>query len=296
MNMEDISMKDRLKYLKRRFSRKGSYEAEVSIPKFKVKSMCMEGVPVESLERESSNEAVDHILGSIGSLEDQNKNDVVLKVSLKNGVEVISRKSRKELFSYRIHQIGYCNVDKRYPQIFVFTAAKVKEELKCYVFLCDDSSKAKAICLTMANVFQSSFSNWQKSKDMTEDLNHNDMNVKDVRRKSDGEVLKHNNRDAADNRMEIRRASDFVTSHGRMAPKRLDVRRSSADTRYHHESDIVSDEDSTAGDMDETYAEFLSKSVEGGSKSLLRRESTDWDTFENDSEIQRKMQGDLIDW
>lgn len=291
MNMEDISMKDRLKYLKRRFSRKGSYETDFTIPKFKVKSMCLDGISVESLEREASNEAVDQALGAIGSLEDHNKCDVVLKISLKNGVEVISRKTRKEVLSYRIHQIGYCNVDKRYPQVFVFTAAKVKNDLKCYIFLCDDAAKAKAICLTMAKVFQNSFSNWQKSKDMNDDLNDNDMNVDvDIRRKSDG-VLQLNQT----KRMEMRRSSDFVTtsSRGAMAPKRLDVRRSSADTRY----DMESDEDSnTGGDMDEMYGDFLSKSVERGSKSLLRRESTDWDTFEADSEIQRKMQGDLIVW
>ena len=288
--MEDVSMKDRLKYLKRRFSRKGSYETDFSAPKFKVKSMCLEGIPVNSLEREASNEAVDHALGAIGSLEDHNKSDVVLKISLKNGVEVISRKTRKEVLSYRIHQIGYCNVDKRYPQVFVFTAAKVKEELKCYIFLCEDSAKAKAICLTMAKVFQSSFSNWQKSKDMTDDLNENDFNVGDMRRKSEG-VLQTNQV----KRMEVRRASDFVTttSHGLMAPKRLDVRRSSADTRYNNESD---EDSNTGGGMDEVYEEFLSKSVESGTRSLLRRESTDWDTFEADSEIQRKMQGDLIVW
>ena len=84
MNMEDISMKDRLKYLKRRFSRKGSYETDFTTPKFKVKSMCLEGISVDSLEREASNEAVDHALGAIGSLEDHNKCTRVVKISLNN--------------------------------------------------------------------------------------------------------------------------------------------------------------------------------------------------------------------
>eukprot|EP00111_Clytia_hemisphaerica_P002488 TCONS_00007113-protein len=292
MSMEDLSMKDRLKYLKRRFSRKGSYEVDFNSPKFKVKSLCSEGIHVDSLEREASNEAVDQALGTIGSLEDRNKNDVVLKVSLRNGIEVISRKTRKELFSYRIHQVGYCNVDKRYPQVFVFTAAKVKDELKCYVFLCDDAAKAKAICLTLAKVFQSSFSNWQKSKDMADDLDqHNLNNMDDSRRKSESALRVSNMR-----RMEERRASDFVTtsSTGLLAPKRLDVRRSSADARYDHES--TSDEDSNVGDMDEMYSDYMSKSVEKGTCSLLRRGSTDWDAIEKDSEIQRKMQGDMIVW
>jgi len=292
--MEDISMKDRLKYLKRRFSRKGSYDTEFSAPKFKVKALCIDGIPVDSLERQASNDAVDHALGTVGSLEDKNKNDIVLKVSLRNGIEVISRKTRKEILSYRIHHVGYCNVDKRYPQVFVFTAAKTKNSLKCHIFLCDDAAKAKAICLTMAKVFQSSFSNWQKSKDMTDDLESNKLNVAEMdRRKSEG-VLRVIN---AHKRLETRRASDFVTttSRGQFAAKHLDVRRSSADTRYEHEN-MLSDEDSNEEDMDMAYQDFLSKSVERGTCSLLRRESTDWDALETDSEIQRKMQGDLIVW
>lgn len=290
MSMDDISMiKERLKHIKRRFSRKSSYDVGFNAPKFKVKALCSEGVSVESLERETSNEAVDNALGMVGSLENKNKNDVVLKISLRNGIEIISRKTRKELLSYRIHQVGYCNVDKRYPQVFVFTAAKTRDALKCHIFLCDDAAKAKAICLTLAKVFQSSFSNWQKSKDMDDDLNHNNINLPDRRQSVD--VIQSR----PVKRAEMRRASDFVTtsSSGYLAPKHLDVRRSSYDTHFQHAS---SDDESYEEDVDMAYQEFLSKSVEKGTCSLLRRGSTDWDAFEGDSEIQRKMQGDLIVW
>lgn len=284
MSTEDVAKKYPFSKYIRRFSRKGSYEVDFNAPKFKVKSLCLEGVPVDSLDRETSNDAVDQVLGMVGSLEHKNKNDVLIKVSLKNGIEVFSRKTKSELLSYRIHQVGYCNVDKRYPQVFVFTAAKTKDNLKCHIFLCDDVAKAKAICLTMAKAFQNSFSNWQKSKEMTDDLNHNKINLSE-RRCSDGMVI----HSAPVKRTDIRRASEFApTTHS----TKINIRRSSADAAFNHPSD----DESSDEDMDMAYQDFLSRSVEDGTCSLLRRGSTDWDAIEKDEEIKRKMQGDLILW
>lgn len=287
MSTENISTK-KLPFSKyiRRFSRKGSYDVDFNAPKFKVKSLCLEGIPVQTLERQASNEAVDRVLSMVGSLEHKNKSDVLVKVSLKNGIEVFSRKTKSEVLSYKIHQVGYCNVDKRYPQVFVFTAAKTRDDLKCHIFLCDDVAKAKAICLTMAKAFQNSFSNWQKSKEMADDLNHNKVNVAN-RRCSEALVIQS----APLKRAEMRRASDFVTSEN--LTKKLNIRRSSADTAFNQSSE---DECSVDEDMDTAYQDFLSRSVEQGTCSLLRRESTDWAALEKDEEIKRKMQGDLILW
>ena len=282
--MEDLtSFKGRIKNATRRFSRKGSYDCDLQIPSFKVRTVCAEGIHVETLERESSNNAVDEALGLLGSLEERNKQEVVLKISIRDGIQIVSKKNKKKVvLSYKMHQVGYCNVDKRYPNIFVFIAAKVQTELRCHIFSCDGAQKARAVCLTMAKAFENSFQNWQKSKEMsTPDLNHN--RVIDRRRSAD--VIQV----PTMKQLEKRRASDFLPIP---TSTRLNIRRSSADAIAES-----SDEDSSNDEeMSQAYQDILSKSAERGTCSLLRRGSTDWDAIAKDEEVKRKMEGDLILW
>ena len=282
--MEDLNtIKGRLRYITKRLSRKGSYDCEFAAPSFKVKALCTNGVIVHNIDRSTSNEAVDLALGEVGSLEGKNKQDVVLKISIKDGISVVSRRNKKELFNYSIHHVGYCNVDKRYPQIFVFIATEDQGNLKCHIFLCDDKQKARAICLTMAKAFENSFSNWQKSKEM----NNNSID----RRRSDGLYPQKPNK----LQLQKRRASDFVTTLP--SQKRIDIRRSSADAVPEHSSSANSiDDESISSEKDRAFETFLSKSVEREKPSLLRRGSTDWDAIEKDEEVARKMEGDLILW
>ena len=171
--MEDIvNFKGKIKNSIRRLSGKGSYDCELQIPSFKVRTVCPEGVYVETLDLAVSNKAVDEALEILGSLDEKNKRLVVLRISIKDGIEILSKKNiKKVLCSYKIHQVSYCNVDKRYPNIFVF-GAKFDTELRCHIYSCDGAQKARAICLTMAKAFENSLENWQKSKDMSV-LNHN---------------------------------------------------------------------------------------------------------------------------
>lgn len=282
--MEDVDFSARLKKIKRKFSRKASYDVDFKAPSFKVKSLCLDGIPVEAISNQCSNEAVDKALSSVGSLQGKNKQDILLKISIKYGIQIICRKSKAEMFNYKIHQVGYCNVDKRYPQIFVFIAAMQKVDLTCHVFLCEDIQKSRAICLTMANIFKNSFENWQKSKEMSNSTQVK-VNRLDIRRQSADVVAmpppKH--------LLDTRRASDFVTAGGF---KRTNVRRGSTDT----DSKTSSDEEGFDDDANQAFEDILSKSADNGKCSLLRRDSTDWDAIAQDEEIQRKMQGDLILW
>lgn len=278
----EMSLKSVMKNATRRFSRKGSYDIGGNAPSFKVKTLCLEGLEVGDLEASTSVEAVDMALASAGSLEGRNKHDVVMKVSVQKGIQIISRKTKKELYSYKIHEVGYCNVDKRYQEIFVFIAARSNSPLKCHVFLCDDLQKSRAICLTMAKAFQVSFDNWKKTKEM-DNPELNSANLID-RRRSAGVV-----KVPTKNQLEKRRASDFVTAGGL---QRLQIRRSSEDAVYRE----YSDEESMDGEATQAFEDFMSRSVEEGACSLLRRGSTDWDAIAKDEEVQRKMQGDLILW
>ena len=264
--MEELNLKARIKNVTRKISGKGSYTPEFEIPSFQVKSLCLDGIIVDSIEKSASMNAVDEALSSVGSLAGKNKPDVVLKISIKNGIEVFNRKNKhKQLYSYKLHQVGYCNVDSRYSQIFVFIAGRNKKDLKCHIFLCDDSAKARAICLTLAKSFQNSFENWKKNKEMSPnaDKNHTTDNVAFQQTEKPKSA--------------IRKTSAFLEVPN-FDP---DHRRSSLDSI-------------SSNDEGKVFEKFLRS--EGKDPRLLRRKSTDWEVFENDEEIRRKMEGDFVLW
>jgi len=285
MSMEDLTIREKIRNATRRFSRKGSYECAFNAPSFKVKALCPTGISVTSYERTATNEAVDMALNSIGSLEGKNKPDVQLTISLKDGISV--KKNKKIQYSYKIHEVGYCNVDKRFQQIFVFIAGTDEAQLKCHIFLCEDFQKARAICITMAKSFENAFSNWKKAKELSTDFNSNRM----VDRRRSADVISAPSK----KQLEQRRASDFVTTKS----TRLDIRRSSADAVSCDDTtdqSNSSDDESINSEKEQRFEEFLSQSIETGKQTFLRRGSTDWDAIEKDEEIIRKMQGDLILW
>ena len=67
--------------------------------------MKIEGVAVDSPDIETANDAVDDTLNCVGSLMKKQKHDTVLKLSWKDGVEVVSKKTKMTLFSYKIHEV-----------------------------------------------------------------------------------------------------------------------------------------------------------------------------------------------
>lgn len=259
--MDELNLKNRVKNVARKISGRGSFTPEFEVPSFQVKPLCLDGVAVDSIEKSASISAVDQTLASIGSLSGKNNKDIVLKISIKNGVEVFSTKNKqKQLYSYRLHQVGYCNVDSRYSEIFVFIAGRNKSNLKCHVFLCDDTAKARAICLTLAKTFQNSFESWQKNKEM---YNNN-------------ENCQHNNENYQHNdKLAIRKTSAYLE-----VPNFNGSRRGSSDS-------------TSSNDEGKVFEKFKN---EGKCSRFLRRKSTDWDAFENDEEISKKMEGDFILW
>lgn len=241
---------DRLSFTKSR--KRSGEDMDYDASTFKVKALRLDGVPVESLELDASNEAVDAALGSIGSLLSKNKHDTILKISPKTGVEIISKKSKKSICNYRIHEVGYCNVDKRYPEIFVFMGAKVKSDVRCRVFLCDDQAKARAICLTMAKCFQTTFTNWQKQKELDGMCTGNSSN----RRQTVGVPR----RGVEDYKAEMR--------------ARRNQRSSSVDGY----DDNIFGQDI---EMDKTFEKIMEKSTHRGKYSLLGSTGSDnWESFD----------------
>jgi len=260
---------DRLKITK---NKRDVEKVDFNVSSFKVKALQVDGVHVDSLEIDASNDAVDVALGSIGSLESRNKHDTILKMSPKIGVEIISRKTKKRICSYSMHEIGYCNVDKRYPEIFVFMGAKVKSDVRCRIFLCDDQAKSRAICLTMAKCFETTFTKWQKQKE-NDDLNPiNGMGHRTGRRKTV----------ATPHEIE-----DLTTE---LRGRSRSVRSSSFDATYDGDFFGVCDIE-----MDRTFEKIMEKSAHQGKYSLLgRRGSTDWAAIEEDEEVIQRMQGGEI--
>ena len=72
-----------------------------------VKAMKMDGIVVdEPYDVETANKAVDVALNSIGSLmTKKHKHDTLIRVSWKDGVEVVSKKTKMTLFKYKIHEV-----------------------------------------------------------------------------------------------------------------------------------------------------------------------------------------------
>ena len=326
--MEDLASK--VKQMTRRISRKGSYDLAIGETKFKLRALSPEGIIVPALDRDASNSAVDFAFSTPGSLEGRNKPNVVLTISSKNGIKVADRKGR-DMISYKIHQVGYCNVDKRYPEVFVFMGASIADGdgIRCHVFLCEDAQKAKAICMTMANAFQSSYEQWQRNKEMLDNYKMTHAVNINIRRKSADDLQISSTPPHL--QRHVRRSSDFVTTtpiaptpahlqrHVRrssdyaVAPKiappahlQRHVRRSSdfLPIPSANRHDVLRSSDNTIREnspidtfdfeRERTYS-ILSTSQENGTRALLRHGSHDWTAIEQDDTIRQMMLGDVIE-
>lgn len=262
--MNNTSFKTKLRNAAYRLNGKNSYEVTFNAPSFKVKSLCIEGIPIHSMSNTCSKEAIDKALASVGSLSGKNKADVLLRISLRNGVQIISRKDKRELVNYELHQVGYCNVDKRYPQIFSFVAGKETDDLKCHAFLCHDG-RSREICTTMVTAFKNANENYQKSKEMS-----NSKNVNNLQLTADIVSTGIQNGEQGNKNLYVKTDAKVLIEKGRN--KKSDERLSDAES-----FDAVADG-------------LLFKSAEKGTYSLLRSDNFIKVAKHND------IQEDLITW
>eukprot|EP00731_Ephydatia_muelleri_P032200 Em0023g707a len=72
---------------------------------------------------------------------------------------------KSKLDEVPLYRVSYCTVDPAYEKVFCYICRNGEtKQLECHAFLCDSSSKAEAITLTVAQAFNIAYEQWQAHK------------------------------------------------------------------------------------------------------------------------------------
>ena len=72
---------------------------------------------------------------------------------------------KSKLDEVPLYRVSYCTVDPAYDKVFCYINRNGEtKQLECHAFLCNSSSKAEAITLTVAQAFNIAYEQWQAHK------------------------------------------------------------------------------------------------------------------------------------
>ena len=256
--------------LRLRLGRRISYDLGSGDPSFNLQGLGVKGMKVSGVESKYSKEAVVQLLEIWGG---QEAPSVVMTISARKGIRILDKKGT-ELVSYKIHDIAYCSVDAERDDIFVFIGNRTGDnDARCHAFFCGDTTKAQALCLTMAHAFDVAFRNWKKQQKTEIDINGN---AKTERRKSLSDLGR---------RRKSSRDGDEVKSTGKGSKRRSSTQSNLSTFSY---------------DSNTSEAFRCFDAVEDGFDDdlplLLRQGGEDWEEIAKNEAVQSQLFGDEILW